>query len=102
MIILIFFSLFFFRSEKYRYYRCPNIIVKYDLKLVAGNFFYSSFQPCVEEGLDKLDKPSPQYVIKGEESANLPADPHATSARKFDVFRSKRHHSNVMKREANL
>lgn len=55
----------------------------------------------MEEGLDALDEPSPQYVLKGEESANLPADPYATSGRHFDVFRSKRHHVNKMKREAN-
>lgn len=57
---------------------CPSVILKYDLTAVAGNFFHSVFQPCVEEGLDKLDEPSPQYVTKSEERANLPADPYAS------------------------
>lgn len=73
--------IFFFKtsSEQGRYYICVQIILQYGLKLVAGNFFTSHFRPCVEEGLDKLDKPSPQYVITAEQRANLPADPYATS-----------------------
>lgn len=52
------------------------MVYKYNLKLVAGNFFCSEFQPCVEEGLDNLDDNPPQYVSKSQESANLPEDPY--------------------------
>lgn len=65
----------------HRYYTCVSKILQYDLYFFAGNFFTSHFHPCVEEGLDELDKPSPQYVTKSEERANLPADPYATSGK---------------------
>lgn len=67
------------RSQHYRYYVCTSRILKYGLQFKAGNFFTSRYKPCVEEGLEKLDKPAPQYVTKSEELANLPASPYAVS-----------------------
>lgn len=61
------------RSEHFRYYNClDKFVAKYELKLVAGNFFISDFQPCVEDGRDKLDDPEPQHITKAEEKAHLP------------------------------
>lgn len=51
------------------------MVNKYDLGLVAGNFFISEFQPCVLDFVEKLDDPSPQYVIKASEEADLPTYP---------------------------
>lgn len=71
----------FYSSEKHRYYQSPAFITKYDVNLIAANFFYSEFKPCVEKVLDTLDQPSPQYIVKSEERAKLPSDPYAYDGR---------------------
>lgn len=64
------------RSERNRYYKdLEKFVNKYDLTLVAGNFFQGEHAPCVEDGRDRLDHPEPQYVQKAEEKAQLPAFP---------------------------
>lgn len=77
----LFFLFFITSSEKHRYYQGPVLILKYNVQLVAANFFYTEFKSCVEDGLFKLDDPSPQYVAKTVERANLPPDPYVLFAR---------------------
>lgn len=61
-----------FRSEAHRYYNSlEKIVNKYQLKLLAGNFFVAEFQSCIIDAVKKLDPP-PQYVLKGISAANLP------------------------------
>lgn len=70
-------------SELRRYYNClDKLVVKYDLKLVAGNFMRSEFQPCIEPVIDGIDEPEPQHVVTSVNRANLPDDPYALSKRR--------------------
>lgn len=70
------------RSVNNRFFKCLDKLAnKYQLKLIAGNFFVSEFQPCVEAAYATLDSPPPQYLSKAAEAANLPEDPFATAVR---------------------
>lgn len=40
----------------------------------------------MEEGLDNLDEPAPQYVTKSVERADLPADPYLLFGRGMKHF----------------
>lgn len=69
-------------SLHHRFNRClDKLVSKYELKLIAGNFFVSEFKPCIESVLDGLDIPYPQYVDKAIEAAKLFEDPFATVAK---------------------
>lgn len=59
------------------------MVNKYELTLFAGNFFVSTFKPCLEAVIDTLDIPEPQHVIKATEAADLPADPFITPGRTY-------------------
>lgn len=73
MIVLkVFIYLFRCSSENHRYYNDVNKLVhKYNLKLLAGNFFLSEFKSCVVEVSAKLDSPLPQYVMNAVQNTNL-------------------------------
>lgn len=61
------------RSEKYRYFRCwDRLVYKYDLKLVAGNFFLTQYNVCIERIRAGLDVPKPQYIVEAINKADLP------------------------------
>lgn len=49
--------------------------------MIAGNFFITKFNPCLEPILDSLDVPEPQYVLMAGEAADLPQDPFVTAGR---------------------
>lgn len=71
MFIYIYF-VYYCRDEHYRYYHCLDKLVnKYDLELVAGNFFLSEYKKCENDYISKLI--TPQYVQKAIVKANLPS-----------------------------
>lgn len=62
-------------SSEHRAYRClDKIVVKYDLNLVAGNFFYTEYDKCIDAAVAKLD-PSPPYIEAAYDKVDLPATP---------------------------
>lgn len=51
------------RGSSHRFNQClEKIVAKYELTLVAGNFYRAEYQPCVDVVLNALD--DPQYVEK--------------------------------------
>lgn len=54
---------------------------KYNLRLVAANFFVTTFKPCVEAASNALDPIEPQYVVDAVNRAHLPIDPFATQSK---------------------
>lgn len=62
-------------SQANRYNKClDKLVVKYDLKLVAGNFFTTEFQPCLVDYVATLD-PKPDYVVRQNQKVNYPPYP---------------------------
>lgn len=79
--------IYHFSSVKDRFYKClDKIVAKYRLKLVAGNFFVTEFQPCLIEYNETLDE-APAYVADAIEQANWPVyvDYHQTPNTYDDV-----------------
>lgn len=60
---------------EYRFYTSTRVLeLKYNLKVVAGNFIKSIWDPVVDESFVGLDRPFPDYITRALAQTNLPRD----------------------------
>jgi hypothetical protein len=60
----------------YRFFHCIDAFaLKYELTLLAGNFFYSQFAPCIQAYNDAIS--APPYLIYTRIAAETGPNPYA-------------------------
>lgn len=67
------------RTFNRRWFNCVDDLVrKYELTLVAGNFFYTQYDPCLEPYRNVIinSGPYPPYLKEAANEAILPQNPY--------------------------